>query len=45
MIVLHAVMMYDWSIGTREAGAVSFVRFTGPRVGPAGRLHGNGPQM
>ena len=46
MIVPHAVMTYDRSIGTREAGSGNFrILFTELRVGPAGRLHGNGPQL
>ena len=46
MIGLHAVMTYDRSIGTREAGSGKVcIVFTDPRVGPAGRLHGNGPQL
>ena len=31
VIVLHAVMTYDRSMGTREAGSVNFVLFTDPR--------------
>ena len=37
MIVLHAVMTYHRSIGTREAGSGNVWYFIG---GPAGRLHG-----
>ena len=36
MIVLHVVMTYDWSIGTREAGSVKFRMI----YGSAGRTRG-----
>ena len=47
VIVLHAVMTYDRSIGTREAGSGNVcILFADPRARPAGRLHGiNGSQL
>ena len=41
MIVLHAVITYDRSIGTREAGRGNVcISLADPRARPAGRLHG-----
>ena len=44
VIVQHAVMRLDRSIGTRQE-AVSFVFLADPRVRLAERLHGNGSQL
>ena len=41
MIVLHAVLILDRSIGTREAGSGNAcILLADPRARPAGRLHG-----